>query len=94
MVVYWNTFVETCQTVHLKWIYFIEYKLYLNKVDLNFENMNNTYTYIPDYMRNSLSRLISSIITSVWSICISIGKVHKISLISSILIKNFEGFKF
>ena len=39
MVVYWNTFVETCQTVHLKWIYFIEYKLYLNKVDLNFENI-------------------------------------------------------
>ena len=56
--------------------------------------MNNTYTNIPDYIRNFLSRLISSIITSVWSICISVGKIHKISLISSILIKNFEGFKF
>ena len=31
MLVYWNTFVEACQTVHLKWIYFIKYALYLEK---------------------------------------------------------------
>lgn len=38
---------------------FIEYKLYLNKVDLNFKIfMNNAYMNTPEYIEDSLNYLI------------------------------------
>lgn len=64
---YGNAFVKTCQTVHSKWVYLIEYPLYLNKIYLHLKiYMNNTYTDILEHMENSLNFLISRVIISVW----------------------------